>query len=725
MFNLLRKEAECSFCIHTVKKPKTLPCLHSFCLDCLNEFAVNRRQQGQTTFDCPVCLATFQLPDGDKFDAFPTAFYQNRLLDILALEYGDTEQQSCNNCEENVPAISFCFECRTFLCSSCLDAHSRLKVTQGHRRASLQNLQTDDVEELIHRPVLCEKQYHEKEPLEYYCEDCRVCICLRCGLVGHNKHSLLDIPHVAKQQKMQIAQVVEKMKFQVSECKQEMEKARQNFEAIQQRIKSARGKVQATVKEMMRVLKEHEAIVMKELDDLHQTQDKVYLAQQRNFELNLAQMNTSIEYAEAILKRNIGPEILQVQTAITRRCEELLRGENITANKLVNVDFVTNEQLYQTVRQSSLGQVVASVTDPTRSVAKGKGLQAAKRGDTAQFTVTTTDAEGEQCYSMCDQVTVLIQTPTREGVEAKIENSREGAYHVSYVPQKCGQYQVMIRVNGQPLTGSPWSIQVTPHHYEVVSSFGSGQLQCPTGVSVSSTGNIAVADAKNKVVQVFSSEGKYLKGFGQKRLKHPVAVAYATPEHLIVVDSPVGKNAALLFTENGTFLRNFSPVHLKDPSSVSVTNDGRVIVCERDGTVKVLCPEGGELLHSFATDCGTTPWHAVYRKEKFFVSYYGINCIKVFDVTGGYIHDIGGERTGDGQLQQPSGIAIDMVGNLLVVDQNMHSLQVFTPEGEFVYKIGGEGTEPGQFVCPEDIAVSRDGRVYIIDWQRVQIFKRT
>ena len=111
---------------------------------------------------------------------------------------------------------SYCFECQTFLCSACLDAHNRIKVSRVHHQASLQNLQTADVEALIQRPVLCDKENHEREPLEYYCQDCRVCICHKCGLVEHNKYSMLDIPHVAEQQKRQIIQDVEEMKSRAS-----------------------------------------------------------------------------------------------------------------------------------------------------------------------------------------------------------------------------------------------------------------------------------------------------------------------------------------------------------------------------------------------------------------------------------------------------------------------------------------------------------------------------
>ena len=538
---------------------------------------------------------------------------------------------------------------------------------------------------------------------------------------------MLDIPRVAGQYKRQIIQDVEQMKSRASECKQGIEKSKKNFGSVEQQIEDTRYKAQATIEELIRYLKEHGANIMRELDELHQTQQQAHLAQLKNFELTLAQLNNSIEYAETIVTRNMRPEILQAQEAITQRRNELLIHQKINAQQPVRVCLVTNDQLCQTVRQSALGRVVASFTDPSRSVSQGKGLQEANCGERAEFTVITKDAEGQQYYYKRDQVTVHIQTAAQEELEVKIEDKKDGIYHVTYVPQRHRQHHVKIKVNGQPLTGSPWGVHVTAHQYQAISSFvskgtGKGKFNKPCGVSVSSTGNIAVADYYNNIVQVFTSEGEYLREFGEGRLGRSVWVTYTSPEHIVVVDQ---HNKALLFTESGTFIGQFSPVNLKRPYGLSVTTDGCVVVCNlEDKAVKVLFPDEEELLQSFnAPNCSASPEYAIYHKDKFFVSYRKEHCIKVFDVTGKYLHNIGSEGTGDGQLRCPRAVAIDKFGDLLVADAGNNRLQVFTTEGYFLTTIGNKGRGLGQFHSPKDIAVSKDGRVYITDYNnfRVQI----
>ena len=209
LFRNLRKEAECPLCLETVNNSKTLPCLHSFCLLCLDKHALYARRQLQTTIKCPVCLTCLQIPEGDTFGGLPTSFHLNRLVDLLALRDGSPEAQRCSSCDENKTVTCYCFVCQNFLCAACFEAHQRLKATRGHRNILVENLQAHDVQELIRRPVMCSQQYHEDQTLEYYCEECKVCICHKCSVVSHNRHSMVNMQKAADEHKMQIADALE------------------------------------------------------------------------------------------------------------------------------------------------------------------------------------------------------------------------------------------------------------------------------------------------------------------------------------------------------------------------------------------------------------------------------------------------------------------------------------------------------------------------------------
>ena len=324
LFKSLKKEAECPLCLETVKNPKTLPCLHSFCLECLDELANFARRQLQTTIKCPVCQTSFPIPDTDTFANLPSSFHLNRLVDVLALEDGTVQTQKCNTCDENNAATSYCFVCQSFLCASCFQYHQRFKATRGHRNVLMDNLQAQDVQELIQRPVMCSQQYHEDQPLEFYCEDCKVLVCHKCSVVSHNRHSMTDIQKAAEGQKSQMAEVVAKVKAEIllydHQIKKQTELKNQNIA----NIRNAEKKMTDTVEKLIGDLREHEKKMKDKFRDIYEAEQKQHAARLENLELITTQLKSFAERGQAILERNISAEILQTNPAIIGRCDELL-----------------------------------------------------------------------------------------------------------------------------------------------------------------------------------------------------------------------------------------------------------------------------------------------------------------------------------------------------------------------------------------------------------------
>ena len=91
LFKSLKKEAECPLCLDTVENPKTLPCLHSFCQECLDKLTNVARRQLQTSINCPLCQTSFPIPYTDTFANLPSSFHLNRLVDVLVLEYDSVQ----------------------------------------------------------------------------------------------------------------------------------------------------------------------------------------------------------------------------------------------------------------------------------------------------------------------------------------------------------------------------------------------------------------------------------------------------------------------------------------------------------------------------------------------------------------------------------------------------------------------------------------------------------
>jgi uncharacterized protein (TIGR03663 family) len=84
----------------------------------------------------------------------------------------------------------------------------------------------------------------------------------------------------------------------------------------------------------------------------------------------------------------------------------------------------------------------------------------------------------------------------------------------------------------------------------------------------------------------------------------------------------------------------------------------------------------------------------------------------------------GSQGKGNGQFQDPRGIAVDEAGNVYVADSGNHRIQKFDSDGKFLVQWGSQGMGSGQFQEPWGIAVDAEGHVYVADtWNhRVQKF---
>ena len=707
-------------CLDTVNNPKTLPCIHSFCLECLDKHANFARRRLQATIKCPVCQTSFQIPEGDSLKNLPVSYHLNRLVDVLALKDGGAQAQKCSSCDENNTASSYCFVCQIFLCTSCFEAHQRLKTTRGHRNVVIEKLNVQDVQELIHRPVMCSQQYHENQPLEFYCEECKVLICHKCSVVGHNGHTMTDTQKAAKVQKMQMKDALEKVKVETVIYENKRRKQTELMDKTKNDILSAEKKMTDAVEERIRELREHERVMKAKFAEIYKAQQKHHATQLENFELVLTQLQSCIERGESALERNVSAEILQTNQIIVGRCEELLNVTKPDIYKPPHVNYIVENQL-----NPGLDRIVVSNTDPLLSVAEVDNQELVREKTVANFIIVTRDSSGKQCYHVDDQVNVNIITPADDQLETEIKDTKDGKYTVTYTPQCVGQHRVEIQVNGQPLTGSPWVVQVIPHQYQFAFQFGSegkeqGQFNIPWDIAVNDKSRtLAVADVNNKRVQMFSFDGNFLREIALGSATSSVAFT-ESGDFLSSVDND--HNKLILYTEGGQFIRYISDEHVKAPLYISVGSDGRIITCDYDDkTIKVLSPDGKNLLQSFsAPGCDVEPWCAVYQQDKFFVSYSEANRVMVFNNAGEYLYDIGSEGSGDGQLRFPTGLAIDKFNRLIVCDAENRRLQLFTLDGKFVAKVAEGFFDHNNHLV--GCVVSNTGHLFVTDFNKQCIY---
>ncbi|XP_062571304.1 tripartite motif-containing protein 2-like [Saccostrea cucullata] len=179
----------CGICLGDFKKPKILPCFHTFCLNCLKTY-VDKTGRNEK-FTCPLCLIETDLPPGGV-ERFQTNFYvkaeQAKALSLL--------NARCDVCDIDIPskAENRCLECDQNLCQNCSRTHLKMTSSKEHHLMTV-NFPEKPLTPAVMTKVFCDK--HKTEELSFYCQVCDGPICLRCKVTSHENHSTKDLSDVA------------------------------------------------------------------------------------------------------------------------------------------------------------------------------------------------------------------------------------------------------------------------------------------------------------------------------------------------------------------------------------------------------------------------------------------------------------------------------------------------------------------------------------------------
>ena len=725
----LKEEVTCSVCIHLYTNPKQLPCLHIFCLECLNDLARTSARHGK--IKCPICQTEVAVPESGTMESLPSCFYVKNLLDTLAIKECKTSKVTCGNCDEKSEEASYCFHCGGFWCKLCLNGHNILRANKEHRVLSLKDFQDEDFEDVLKRPAFCQKELHEKEVLKFYCKVCEVPVCQNCVIVEHNKHDVEYLEVCARTVKESTSSKLKTVKESsqlFSSCIRELEEASR---ILEHRSETTKRQIQETAESLIlniqRQKEELIAMVEKETKTLleHNMKEKAEL------EDKLKKSKEFVSQAERLLGRSTGAELVRSKTAIDEHFNELDPLGTVPDALLSTTGwafFLKNEEFCQIVRESRIGHLKQSATVVNQcSVEEFQGGTA---GLETEIEVITRNSQGEQYYCPGDYIATDITSTQGEqlGTEIKIIHRNNGSYVVSFIPREAGQRILTIRVNGQTVRKFP-PIDIKERSFSPV-GFISGcidnkDLNGPWGVALNNLNNeIVVSDVSNNRIVAVNEKGDLVRSFGQNLVDEPTGICIDNEGKIYVANR--GNNKILLFTPKGEYIKTvYEGRSLSKPRGIALDAQRNLIVCDvGNKCIKFISPEGS-IFKTIGKGRLHMPLDCLHCEDKLFVSDSDGHLIKVYTSDGRFLYEFGSYGSGNGELNEPTGLAVDKTGHLLVCSFHNHRVQVFTLDGMFVTKFGKYGKQLGQLYNPCGVSVLKNGQVVVAELgnSRLQIFK--
>lgn len=272
---------------------------------------------------------------------------------------------------------------------------------------------------------------------------------------------------------------------------------------------------------------------------------------------------------------------------------------------------------------------------------------------------------------------------------------------------------------------------------------GAGGLMEPSVVAARS-GRIVVADTVTRKVQVFTRDGRFVKRIEPDpnarntkthggQISTPSGLAIDFRGRIYVCDS--SDHYIRVFDSHGVFHKDFLNSNGKDGGLQGLVLDSTGLLYASDtdnACLQVFQSDLGTWMRKVGVK-GTNPGQirlpsglAVDRLNNVYVVDYGTSRISVFSKAGLFVRTFGGKGTGNGMFNVPRGIAVDKQDRIYVSDSLNHRVQVFNAGGDWLYSFGGRGSELGMFTGPGGMSIDPETNcLYVADRgnHRIQIFE--
>ncbi|CAH1250620.1 TRIM56 [Branchiostoma lanceolatum] len=332
---------ECTICLEPFKDPKVLPCLHTFCEDCLKKFIAQDKVKNK--FQCPTCRTETVLPKGGVA-SFKNNFFVKTLSDTVqaqtSLVSKEDDNVQCNVCEEEV-ASRGCIPCEEFLCDECACAHHRAKRTRGHELIAVVELR----EQLITKTgslkskslPFCPK--HDDEKLKFYCETCKHPICRDCWVLQHKDHNYGYLADAVVSVRAEIRDKLKAAQLKMAEYRDKASTVVKKQAELDTRSKKAEDDIDAAAEEKIKQCVRSKQTELKEkLASITTARSKQLSATADSVENTLNCLSSTVDFSQKVVEHGSDFDVMNVYSDITAQLESLL--DDPTPNIPHDVNYI-------------------------------------------------------------------------------------------------------------------------------------------------------------------------------------------------------------------------------------------------------------------------------------------------------------------------------------------------------------------------------------------------
>uniref|UniRef100_A0A3Q3EFL2 E3 ubiquitin/ISG15 ligase TRIM25-like n=1 Tax=Labrus bergylta TaxID=56723 RepID=A0A3Q3EFL2_9LABR len=267
-----REAFSCSICLDLLKDPVTVPCGHSYCMNCIKSHW--DKEDEKTIYSCPQCRQTFTPRP---------VLGKNTMLAVLVEELKKTGLQAApadHSCKS-------CLQCLASYCEKHLQPHFEAAPLKKHKLVEPSKKLQENV---------CSR--HD-EVMKMFCRTDQQSICYLCSVDEHKGHDTVSAAAERSEKQRELEVSRQNIQQRIQDREKDVKLLQQEVEAINGSADKTVGNSEKIFTELIRLMEKRRSDVKQQVRSQQQTE----VSRVRELQEKLEQEITELKRKDAELEK--------------------------------------------------------------------------------------------------------------------------------------------------------------------------------------------------------------------------------------------------------------------------------------------------------------------------------------------------------------------------------------------------------------------------------------